>query len=60
MALHHLDNLNAQVDRINSLLAARRGQDGDWTYYHLLLEHALYLAQAEPTENSVDDLNRNP
>jgi 3'-5' exoribonuclease len=52
VALHHLDNLSAQVDRFDSLLAARRVQGGGWTDYDLLLERALYQAPLEAAETA--------
>lgn len=60
VALHHLDNLSAQVNRFDGLLTAQRANGGGWTEYDLLLGRALYLAPVEPVEKPEDALNRNP
>jgi 3'-5' exoribonuclease len=50
IALHHVENLSAQVNRFHSLLAARREPGAAWTMYDRLLGRQLYAGQD-------DDLN---
>ncbi|TFH35993.1 MAG: HD domain-containing protein [Anaerolineales bacterium] len=42
IALHHLDNLDAQVNRFNLLLAAARENGKTWTDYDRMLGRMLY------------------
>jgi len=42
IALHHLENLGAQINRFRSLLAARREPGQAWTDYDRLLDRQLY------------------
>jgi len=42
IALHHLENLDAQINRFRGLLAARREPGQAWTDYDRLLDRQLY------------------
>jgi 3'-5' exoribonuclease len=42
IALHHIENLSAQVNRFEQLLGARRGTGEVWTDYDRLLGRQLY------------------
>jgi 3'-5' exoribonuclease len=42
IALHHVENLSAQVNRFEQLLGARRGAGDAWTDYDRLLGRQLY------------------
>jgi hypothetical protein len=42
IALHHVENLSAQVNRFEQLLGARRGAGQAWTDYDRLLGRQLY------------------
>jgi len=42
IALHHLENLDAQLNRFRGLLAARREPGQAWTDYDRLLDRQLY------------------
>lgn len=45
IALHHVEELNAQVNRFQSLLAARREPGQAWTDYDRLLGRQLYAGR---------------
>ena len=45
IALHHIENLSAQVNRFRSLLAARREPGEAWTPYDRLLGRQLYAGR---------------
>jgi len=45
IALHHLDNLDAQVNRFNLLLEHARGAGKAWTDYDRLLGRMLYAGE---------------
>jgi 3'-5' exoribonuclease len=47
-ALHHIENLNAQLSRFRDLLAARRESDQPWTEFDRLLGRALYAGGEMP------------
>jgi 3'-5' exoribonuclease len=51
LALHHIENLSAQLNRFKGLLAARREPGQTWTDYNRLLDRQLYAGP------SVDDLS---
>lgn len=42
IALHHIENLNAQISRFRDLLAVRREPDQPWTSFDRLLGRQLY------------------
>jgi 3'-5' exoribonuclease len=45
VALHHVENLGAQVNRFQRILAARRESDKPWTDYDTLLGRHLYAGR---------------
>ena len=45
IALHHLDNLDAQVNRFNQLLETARAKDQTWTDYDRFLGRMLYAGE---------------
>jgi 3'-5' exoribonuclease len=47
VALHHVENLDAQVNRFHRILAARRESDKPWTGYDTLLRRHLYAGREE-------------
>ncbi len=47
IALHHIEELNAQVNRFQSLLAARREPGQAWTDYDRLLGRQLYAGRED-------------
>ncbi len=47
VALHHLENLDGQVNRFRSLIEAARQSGRTWTEYDNLLERALYAGEAD-------------
>ncbi len=47
IALHHLDNLDAQVNRFNLLLEHARGAGKVWTDYDRLLGRMLYAGERD-------------
>jgi 3'-5' exoribonuclease len=51
IALHQIDNLNAQVSRFRDLLAARRDQDQPWTSFDRLLGRQLYAGPEDEIAN---------
>jgi 3'-5' exoribonuclease len=53
VALHHVENLDAQVNRFHRILATRRDPDKPWTEYDTLLRRFLYAGRDE--EISVED-----
>ncbi len=53
LALHHVENLSAQLNRFKSLLAARREPGQAWTAYNRLLDRQLYAGQ--PEDLTVDE-----
>ena len=58
VALHHLDNLDAQVNRFNQLLAAARNLGKSWTDYDRHLGRRLYAGEQNGIaleENSLVD-----
>jgi 3'-5' exoribonuclease len=54
VALHHVENLDAQVNRFHRILAARRETDKPWTDYDTLLRRHLYAGRGEE-ELSVEE-----
>jgi 3'-5' exoribonuclease len=53
IALHHVEDLSAQLNRFRGLLAARRDPDQPWTDYDRLLGRQLYGGQ--PDELSIEE-----
>ncbi len=47
VALHHVENLDAQVNRFQRILAARRDPSKPWTDYDTLLGRHLYAGREE-------------
>jgi len=47
VALHHVENLDAQVNRFHSILASRRDPERPWTEYDTLLRRYLYAGRDE-------------
>jgi 3'-5' exoribonuclease len=47
IALHHLEGLDAQVNRFRDLLRERREPEQNWTDYNRLLDRKLYAGQGE-------------
>lgn len=47
VALHHLENLDGQVNRFRSLIEAARQSGRAWTEYDNLLERALYAGEPD-------------
>lgn len=47
IALHHLENLDAQVNRFTSLIEEARKSDRDWTTYDHMLGRSLYAGHDE-------------
>lgn len=47
VALHHVENLDAQVNRFHRILAARRDPTKPWTEYDTLLRRYLYAGRDE-------------
>jgi 3'-5' exoribonuclease len=47
IALHHLDNLDAQVNRFNSLLQTARENGKSWTVYDRMLGRMLYAGEPD-------------
>jgi len=47
LALHHIENLSAQLNRFKGLLAARREPGQAWTDYDRLLERQLYAGPGD-------------
>ena len=45
VALHHIENLDAQVNRFHRILAARRDPEKPWTEYDTLLRRYLYASR---------------
>ena len=54
LALHHLENLTAQVNRFHGLLARPRDPGQSWTEYNRLLGRQLYIG-AEPYSETGSD-----
>lgn len=54
MALHHLEELDAQVSRFGDLLATRREPGSAWTDYDRMLRRSLYAGSPDQTLD--DDL----
>ncbi|MGH2524198.1 MAG: HD family phosphohydrolase, partial [Anaerolineales bacterium] len=50
IALHHIGNLSAQVNRFRELLAARREPGQAWTDYNRLLGRQLYAGREDEGE----------
>ncbi|HID89358.1 MAG TPA: HD domain-containing protein [Anaerolineae bacterium] len=44
-ALHHVENLSAQVNRFHRIIAARRDPTRPWTEYDTLLRRSLYAGR---------------
>jgi 3'-5' exoribonuclease len=55
IALHHLEELSAQLNRFSGLLKTRRAPGRPWTEYNRLLGRQLY---AGPDEESADEAER--
>jgi len=53
VALHHVENLDAQVNRFHRILASRRDLEKPWTGYDTLLRRYLYAGRGE--ELSVEE-----
>lgn len=47
LALHHIENLSAQLNRFKGILAARREPGQTWTDYDRLLERQLYAGPGD-------------
>lgn len=47
IALHHLDNLDAQVNRFKQLTMESRTKGERWTAYDRMLRRSLYVGQSE-------------
>jgi 3'-5' exoribonuclease len=47
VALHHLDNLDGQVNRFHCLVAAAKREGRPWTQYDYMLGRSLYAGQDE-------------
>nr|HID12660.1 HD domain-containing protein [Anaerolineae bacterium] len=47
VALHHVENLDAQVNRFHRILASRREPEKPWTEYDTLLRRYLYAGREE-------------
>jgi 3'-5' exoribonuclease len=47
IALHHLENLDAQVNRFATLIDHARKMGRDWTTYDTMLGRSLYAASEE-------------
>ena len=47
VALHHVENLDAQVNRFHRILASRRDPEKPWTAYDTLLRRYLYAGRDE-------------
>jgi 3'-5' exoribonuclease len=47
VALHHVENLDVQVNRFHRILAARRDPEKPWTDYDTLLRRHLYAGREE-------------
>lgn len=56
LALHHIENLSAQLNRFKSLLAARREPGQVWTDYDRLLDRQLYAGPGD--ELSVEEASQ--
>ncbi len=53
VALHHLDNLDGQVNRFHCLVAAAKREGRPWTMYDYMLGRSLYAGQDD--ELSVEE-----
>ncbi len=47
IALHHLDNLDAQVNRFKALTRETRARGEHWTAYDRMLRRSLYVGQGD-------------
>jgi 3'-5' exoribonuclease len=47
VALHHVENLDVQVNRFHRILAGRRDLDQPWTAYDTLLGRHLYAGRGD-------------
>lgn len=56
LALHHIENLSAQLNRFKSLLAARREPGQVWTDYDRLLDRQLYAGPGD--ELSIEEASQ--
>ena len=57
MALHHLEDLDAQVSRFDEILHARREPGQAWTDYDRLLQQSLYAGSGDQTPFDHDTLS---
>jgi len=56
IALHHVENLSAQINRFREILAARREPGQAWTSYDRLLDRQLYAGNND--ELSVEEASQ--
>ena len=54
LALHHIENLTAQVNRFRGLLERPREQGQSWTEYNRMLGRQLYIGMETTNEPSQD------
>ncbi len=54
LALHHLENLTAQVNRFRGLLEQPRDPGQSWTEYNRMLRRQLYLGMEPANDQSSD------
>lgn len=55
IALHHLEDLSAQVNRFSEVLQARPDRDGHWTTFETSLGRALYLGPDGDDSLSIEE-----
>ena len=56
IALHHLDNLDAQVNRFRQLTEVARSKGETWTSYDRMLRRSLYVGSGRNAENNAATL----
>jgi 3'-5' exoribonuclease len=54
LALHHVENLTAQINRFRGLLERPREPGQSWTEYNRMLRRQLYIGMDSSTEASPD------
>jgi len=57
-ALHYTENLSAQVNRFQQIIASRRDLSKPWTEYDTLLRRFLYAGREEGEELSIEEEGR--
>ena len=54
LVLHHIENMDAQIDQAETLIAAARKEGRTWTEFDKLMGRFFYLAKPRPEEANED------